>query len=683
MEQLGMFDEVNTLEEEKTDDSTLIDATVIDQMKDLIVYLNVAAKAYYSEGTEVMTNREYDEKYDLLRSLEEKTGVILSNSPTQRVGYEVLSELPKIAHPSRMLSLDKTKDVDQLIAFLGNQDGVMSWKLDGLTIVLTYVDGKLEQAVTRGNGEVGEVITQNARTFTNIPVVIPFKGEVVVRGEAVITYPDFEHINEGITDEGSKYKNPRNLCSGSVRQLDPSVTKKRFVRFYAFNLVSAEGLEFKFRTEQFDWLENQGFNVVERKKVTSDTIPETVKWFSEAISDNIIPSDGLVLSIDDIAFGKTLGVTAKYPKDSIAFKWQDEVKDTILKEIEWSASRTGLINPVAIFEPIELEGTTVSRASVHNISVMKDLKLKLEDQIMVYKANMIIPQIAENLTGEERGTFGIEIPKSCPVCGADTVIKNENGVETLFCPNEECPAKQIKGFSHFVSRDAMNIEGLSEMTLEKLVDKGIIKEFSDLFNVDSYKDEIIEMEGFGELSFTNLVNAINKARTAAPENFLYSLGIPNFGKANAKLISKHCQNKWEQISNLTVEELLTIDGIGDVMANDFVSFFKDESKRKIVSDLLNEVTLDESFTESGDLFKDVTFVITGSLNFYDNRDQLKDIIESLGGKVAGSVSNKTSYLINNDLLSTSGKNKKAKELNVPIISEETVKKWIDNGLIEL
>lgn len=678
-EQISMFEQIKDSSDvsSKDDNSVSITKEEREQMQNLIILLNQASLAYYQEAREIMPNKEYDRLYDMLLALEDKTGVIMAGSPTQNVGYEILSELPKEKHPSKMLSLDKTKDVDFLVSFAGNQECVMSWKLDGITIVLTYLDGKLLKAVTRGNGEVGEVVTNNAKFFRNIPTTIPFEGELVLRGEAVITYPDFEHINEGITDEGAKYKNPRNLCSGSIRQLDPSVTRDRYVRFYAFSLVSARNssdensqsdISFKTRTEQFDWLKNQGFDVVEHKTVDSKTIPDTVKWFSEAIVDNIIPSDGLVLSYNDIAYGKSLGVTAKFPKDSIAFKWQDEVQVTTLREIEWSASRTGLINPVAIFDSVELEGTTVSRASVHNISVMQELKLGIGDQITVYKANMIIPQISDNLSGSNN----IKIPKVCPVCGADTIINDENGVKTLMCPNPNCLAKQIKGFDHFVSRDAMNIEGLSEMTIEKLINKGLIKELSDLFHVDSFRDVFVEMEGFGEKSFENLKDAVNKARETTASRFLYSLGIPNIGKANAQLIAKYAKNNWEKIQNLTKDELVTIDGIGDIMADCYVKFFEDEDNKRIIADLLKEVHIDESFEETGSKLEGLTFVITGSLNNYSNRDELKKEIEAEGGHVAGSVSGSTSYLINNDLTSTSGKNKKAKELNIPIIDENEI-----------
>ena len=650
----------------------------IEQMQDLIVLLNQASRAYYQESREIMPNHEYDRLYDMLESLEKETGVTLSNSPTMRVGYEVLSNLPKEKHPQKMLSLDKTKDAEQLKNWLGDQEGVMSWKLDGLTIVLTYEGGSLVKAVTRGNGEIGEVITANARVFSNIPVTIPFKERLVLRGEAIITYPDFEKINETIADEGAKYKNPRNLCSGSVRQLNSAVTAQRHVRFYAFSLVSADGLEFAKRTQQFDWLASQGFAVVQHKTVTASDIEVTVKWFEGEIQDNINPSDGLVLSYNDIAYGQSLGTTAKFPRDSIAFKWRDEIKETTLKEIEWSASRTGLINPVAVFEPVELEGTTVSRASVHNISVMRELKLGIGDTIKVYKANMIIPQVAENLTGSNN----VEIPAECPVCGSHTQIHNENGVQTLMCPNPECLAKQIKSFTHFVSRDAMNIEGLSEMTIEKLIARGMIKELADLFHVEKYKEEIIEMEGFGEKSFDNLKKSIEKARNTTAERFLYSLGIPNIGTANARIIARHCRNSWQRVQNLSKEELMTIEGIGEVMADAFVGFFADEAKARIVEDLLKEVHIDERFEAAGTALAGITFVITGSLNHYENRDALKAEIERHGGKVAGSVSAKTGYLINNDLLSQSGKNKKAKELGIKIIDVETIMKWLRTGVTE-
>lgn len=652
-------------------------------MKEKIEILNRASKAYYQDAEEMMSNFEYDKLYDELVALEAETGITLAGSPTQNVGYEVLSDLPKERHPERMLSLDKTKDRQALPEWLGTQKGLLSWKLDGLTIVLTYEGGKLSKALTRGNGDVGEVITSNARVFANVPVEIPYKGRLVLRGEAVIRYSDFEKINAAIGDADAKYKNPRNLCSGSVRQLNNRITAERNVNFFAFSLVEAgedagDGDFAESRCAQMRWLSAQGFDVVEYREVTADTVVSAVEYFEEAVVGNDLPSDGLVLTLDDIEYSRSLGTTAKFPRDSIAFKWQDQVAETTLTEIEWSASRTGLINPVAIFEPVELEGTTVSRASVHNISVMRDLKLGLGDTITVYKANMIIPQIAENLTGSDT----IEVPEYCPVCGEKTSVKNDNGVETLHCTNGACLAKQIKRFTLFVSRDAMNIDGLSEATIEKLIAKGLIRELADLFAVEQYREEITAMEGFGEKSFENLLASIEKARDTTPERLLYSLGIPGIGVANAKVIIKACSRKWDKAMALTREELIEIDGIGEIMADAYVSHFDDELKRKEAEDVCAMVRLDETEEETADFLSGKTFVITGSLQHYENRDGLKAEIERAGGKVAGSVSAKTAYLINNDVQSTSGKNKKAKELGIPIIDEETIRNWLETGVIE-
>ena len=647
-------------------------------IKEKIELLNRAARAYYQDAEEIMTNFEYDKLYDELEALEKETGIVLGNSPTQRVGYEVLSELPKEAHPSRMLSLDKTKEREALAAWLGGQKGLLSWKLDGLTIVLTYENGSLIKALTRGNGEIGEVITSNARVFANVPVEIPYKGRLVLRGEAVIRYSDFEKINRSIEDAEARYKNPRNLCSGSVRQLNSQITAERNVNFFAFTLVEADVDFADSRLRQMEWLADQGFDVVEYRLVTADNVVEAVDWFESQIEGNDLPSDGLVLTFDDIAYSRSLGATAKFPRDSIAFKWRDQLAETTLKEIEWSASRTGLINPVAIFDPVELEGTTVSRASVHNISVMRDLKLGLGDRITVYKANMIIPQIAENLTGSD----SICVPDSCPVCGQKTAVRDDNGIQTLHCVNPDCLAKQIKGFTLFVSRNAMNIDGLSEATIEKLIAKGLIKELADLFRVEAYREEITEMEGFGEKSFENLKASIEKAKDTTPERLLYSLGIPGIGVANAKTIARAAHRKWDKIMALTREELVEIDGIGDVMADAFVSYFDDPLKRRIADDVRAVVRLDERSEETGQLFAGVTFVITGSLKHFGNRDALKAEIERAGGKVSGSVSSKTGYLVNNDLQSTSGKNKKAKELGIPIIDEDTIVKWLETGVIE-
>ncbi len=636
-------------------------------MREKVEILNKAAKSYYQENKEIMSNIEYDKLYDELLDLEKETGVTLSNSPTIHVGYELLSNLPKERHEKVMLSLDKTKDITTLKDWLGQKDGLLSWKLDGLTIVMTYLDGKLIKAVTRGNGEVGEVITNNAKVFTNIPLSIPYKGNVILRGEAVIRYSDFEKINNVIEDVASKYKNPRNLCSGSVRQLNNKITAERNVNFFAFSLVKADGVDFNnSRISQINWLKSQGFDVVEFKQVNNLNIEETVIWFEEHIIENDFPSDGLVLTYDDISYGESLGTTAKFPRDSIAFKWRDEIKETHLLEIEWSASRTGLINPIAIFEPVELEGTTVSRASVHNLSIMEGLELGIGDVINVYKANMIIPQISGNLTR----SGSVHVPEQCPVCGGKTSIKNENDVKVLYCINDDCLAKQIKLFTHFVSRDAMNIEGLSEATIEKLIAMGLIKELADIFRIDRYKEEIVKMEGFGEKSFNNLVSSVNKSRKTNTTRLLYSLGIPNVGLSNAKLISKRFKYNWDAIQSATYEDLIEIDGIGEIMADTYVKFFNNAKKKIIINDILKEVELEvveKSNVEQ--IFENINFVITGSVEQFKNRDEIKEIIEERGGKVTGSVSAKTNYLINNDNLSQSSKNKKAKELGISIITE--------------
>ncbi len=644
-------------------------------MKEKIEILNEANKAYYQEDREIMSNYEYDKQYDELKRLEEETKTVLSNSPTIRVGYELLSNLPKEKHEKVMLSLDKTKEVSTLKEWLGERIGVLSWKLDGLTIVLTYEDGKLTKAVTRGNGEIGEVITNNAKVFTNIPLNIAYKGSLVLRGEAVISYSDFNKINEQIPETEGKYKNPRNLCSGSVRQLNNKITAERNVRFYGFSLVKADVDFNNSRIEQLNWLRNQGFSVVEFNKVTSD-LENAVNWFEEHISENDLPSDGLVLTFDDIKYGESLGSTAKFPRDSIAFKWVDEIKETKLLEIEWSASRTGLINPIAIFEPVELEGTTVSRASVHNLSIMEDLELGIGDTINVYKANMIIPQVSDNLTRSKN----VEVPRSCPVCGSETVIKNDNDIKTLYCINDECLAKQIKSFTHFVNRDALNIEGLSEATIEKLIAKGLVKELADIFHIDKFKDIITKMEGFGEKSYNNLVNSVNKAKKTTASRLLYSFGIASIGLSNAKLISRKFNDDWEKIQNAKFEDLIEIGGIGEVMANNYVKFFQDEKKKVIVEDVLKEVEIESSNKVlSEQIFENYIFVITGSVEKFRNRDELKEVIEERGGKVTGSVTSKTNYLINNDNLSNSSKNKKAKELGIKIITEEQFVLWMNTG----
>lgn len=639
----------------------------LQRMKELVEKLDQAAKTYYQEDREIMSNQEYDSLYDQLEQLEKETGTVLTNSPTVRVGYEAVNELPKEEHPSPMLSLDKTKDREVLRGFIGNHKCLLSWKLDGLTIVLTYENGELVKAVTRGNGIVGEVITNNARVFKNIPLRIPYKGQLVLRGEAIITYSEFERINETIGDADAKYKNPRNLCSGSVRQLNNEITAKRNVRFYAFALVSAQDVDFSnSREQQFIWLKKQGFEVVEYKVVTSESLDEAMDYFSKAIVNNDFPSDGLVVTYDDIAYGESLGSTAKFPRNSFAFKWADEMRETRLVDMEWSPSRTGLINPVAIFEPVELEGTTVSRASVHNISIVKELQLGIGDTIKVYKANMIIPQIAENLTR----SGNLVIPDKCPVCGREARIRKENDVETLYCMNPDCVAKKIKSFSLFTSRDAMNIDGLSEATLEKFIAMGFIHNFGDIFEIGKYKDQIVEMEGFGQKSFDNLMVSLEKAKETTLAKVIYSLGITGIGLANAKVICKYFDDDIEKIRYAEEEEISSIEGIGPVIAGSLADYFKSAENNQKLDHLLSHLHLVHEETSAEQVFAGKTFVITGSVEHFSNRSEAKEFIEARGGKVTGSVTKKTDYLINNDKTSASSKNKKAQELGIPILSEE-------------
>lgn len=641
----------------------------IERINELVKKLNEAAKAYYQDAAEIMSNYEYDALYDELQALEKETGVVLASSPTVNVGYEVLTELPKERHEKPMLSLDKTKEVQALKEWIGSHKTMLSWKLDGLTIVLTYdEEGKLSKAVTRGNGEVGEVITNNAKVFKNVPLTIPHKGGVVLRGEAVITYSDFYKINEEIEDADAKYKNPRNLCSGSVRQLNNEITAKRNVNFFAFSLVKADGVDFENSHErQMLWLKSQGFDIVEYEMVTADTVEECVRKFASKIESNDFPSDGLVVVYDDIAYGESLGRTAKFPRNSMAFKWADEIRETTLKEIEWSPSRTGLINPVAIFEPVELEGTTVSRASVHNVSVLEGLELGIGDTIEVYKANMIIPQIAENKTRSGMA----ELPKQCPTCGGATEVRQIADAKALYCTNPECQAKKIKSFTLFVSRDALNIEGLSEATLEKFIAKGFIHEFADIFKLDRVSDQIMEMEGFGEKSCQNLLASVEKARNTTLPRLIYGLGIQNIGVANAKMLAKQYHGQLSELQAASAEELSAIDGIGEVIARSIEEYFENEKNQEILEHLMKEIVVEQpEENNEAQIFEGMNFVITGSVEHFANRNEVKALIEAKGGKVTGSVTGKTNYLINNDTTSNSSKNKKAKELNIPIISEE-------------
>lgn len=650
----------------------------IQRMKELSGILKEASRAYYAEDREIISNLEYDALYDELVKLEEETQMVLAGSATTTVGYEAVDELPKEAHESPMLSLDKTKDREVLRGFIGEHKTLLSWKMDGLTVVFTYNQGSLQKAVTRGNGVVGEVITNNARVFDNVPLKIPYQGELTLRGEAIITYSEFEKINSEIEDVDARYKNPRNLCSGSVRQLNNEITAKRHVCFYAFSLVKAEGVNFaNSRQQQMEWLKDQGFEVVEYRVVTSDTLDEAMEYFATQIEHNDFPSDGLVALYDDIAYGDSLGRTAKFPRNAFAFKWADEMAETTLEEIEWSPSRTGLINPVAIFTPVELEGSTVSRASVHNISIMRKLELGIGDRIKVYKANMIIPQIGENLTKS-----GVkDIPEICPACGGKTVIEKVNDVESLYCRNPECPAKAIKGFTLFVSRDAMNIDGLSKATLEKFIARGFIRDFGDIFEIDRYKDEIIQMEGFGEKSYENLIESLNRAKKTELPRVLYALGIPSIGVANAKMICKELGYDMEKIRHVSEEELAAIDGIGPVIAKSFVDYFKKEGRQEKLDHLLSHLELGEAPKQKEEqIFHGMNFVITGSVEHFSNRKEVKEEIEKRGGKVTGSVTSKTNYLINNDTQSSSSKNKKAKELGIPIISEETFIQMMEKGV---
>ena len=643
----------------------------LNRMKELIEILNNASRLYYQYSTPIMTDFEYDKLYDELEKLEKETNTILSNSPTQNVEPEAIDSLVKVEHPAPMLSLSKTKSISELASFLGNQEGLISWKLDGLTIVLTYKDGKLSSGVTRGNGIIGEVITENVKKFKNIPLTIPYKGTLVVRGEAVIKYSDFNKMNEELDDDSNQYKNPRNLCSGSVRQLDSKVTAKRNVNCIIFALIESEK-KFKLKSEEFEWLKSLGFDIVEYHKVTSNNLEEQVLYFKNKINEYDIPSDGLVLLYNDIEYGKQLGTTAKYPKNAIAFKWQDETAETKLIDVDWLVSRTGLINPVAVFEPVELEGTIVSRASLHNVSILQGLSLGIGDTILVYKANMIIPQIADNLTQSN----SLTIPNKCPVCNHEARIISSNDVKYLYCMNDFCPAKLVKRLSQFTSRNAMNIEGLSDAIINKLADEGLIKTYADIYNLKRYKNDIISFEGFGEKSYDNLINSIEKSRNVKLANFIFALGIPDIGLSRAKLICKNYSNDINKIRNLTFEELSKIDGIGEIIAKEWIDTFNNEDFIKELELLLKEVNFTDTSIDNNQPLKDLIFVITGSVNNFTNRDELVEYIETYGGKVVKAISNNVNYLINNDITSTSTKNTKAKELGIKIISENDLMSMI-------
>lgn len=638
----------------------------ITRMKELINILNKASELYYQKNTIMMTDYEYDHLYDELVELEKETNMTLSNSPTINVEPEISSSLKQVEHPSPMLSLAKTKKVSELENFLGDKEGLLSWKLDGLTIVLTYEDGKLISGVTRGTGIIGELVTENVKQFKNVPLTIPYKGRLVLRGEAIIKYSDFNRMNEELGDGSSQYKNPRNLCSGSVRQLDSSITAKRCVNCIIFALIESSTNISNLKSECFDWLKNQGFEVVEHYKVTKNTVKEQVLMFKEKVKEYDIPSDGLVITYDDIAYGNSLGTTAKFPKHSLAFKWKDETVATTLRKVDWLVSRTGLINPVAVFDPVELEGTIVSRASVHNVSILEGLKLGIGDTIMVYKANMIIPQIASNSTQ----SGNLEIPDRCPVCGSKASIISNSDVKYLYCMNDFCKAKLIKRLSLFVSRNAMNIDGISDMILNKLITEKIVNNYKDLYHLDRYKDKIIAFDGFGEKSYSNMINSIEKSRHVKLANFIYALGIPDIGFSRAKLICNHFNNDFNKISNLTYEELSNISGVGDVIAKEWIDTFSNPDFIEELKELKEEIDIPKASINSNKDLDGLTFVITGSLNKFTNRDTMIEFIEEHGGKVVTSISSKVNYLINNDITSTSTKNNKAKELGINIIDED-------------
>lgn len=636
----------------------------IARMKELIDLLNKASMLYYQKSTPMMTDYEYDKLYDELVSLEKETNMVFSNSPTINVEPTVSTELEKTTHPHPMLSLSKTKNPDDLVSFIGNKEGLLSWKLDGLTIVLTYENGKLVSGVTRGNGIIGEVVTENVKKFKNIPLSINYTGRLVLRGEAIIKYSDFEKMNVD-----SEYKNPRNLCSGSVRQLDSSVTAERNVNCIIFALIEASSELSNYKDKNFEWLRSLGFETVEYVKVDKNNLKDEVLNYKEKIKTYDIPSDGLVLTFNDIEYGNNLGSTAKYPKHSIAFKWQDETAKTILREVDWMASRTGLINPVAVFDPVELEGTIVSRASLHNISILRELKIGLNDEIEVYKANMIIPQIANNITCSNN----LVIPDKCPVCNHKTEIVTNNDITYLYCPNEFCFAKFMKRLSLFVSRNAMNIDGISEAILSRLINENMVKTYADLYNLSIYKDKIINFDGFGEKSYNNLIESIEKSRKVKLANFIYSLGIPDIGLSRAKLICSKFNNDIDVVSNLSYDKLSEIVGVGDVIAKEWIDTFKNPDFISEYNKIKKEIILIDNVNNKTTL-KDKTFVITGSVNNFKNRDELIEYIESLGGKVVKAISNNVDFLINNDITSTSSKNTKAKELGIKIISEDDLLK---------
>ena len=636
------------------------------RIRSLIDILNKANEAYYYHDNEIMSNKEYDDLYDQLIQLENESGIIYSDSPTQNLGEHIYSSLPKVKHESPMLSLDKTKDRDALREWLGNKEGVLSWKLDGLTVVLTYENGKLEKAVTRGNGAIGEEITENAKFFKNVPLRIPFKGKLILRGEAVISYHDFETIN---VEEQGRFKNPRNLASGSIRALDTNQVKKRKVQVIIFEVI--QGSEANLVTDKFTWISHLGFKPVDYEVVNADNILEKIQDFENRITSNNIPSDGLVLTFNDTAYGRSLGTTGKFPKHSMAFKWQDEVEETVLRSVEWNTSRTGLINPVAVFDPVYLEGTEVSRATLNNVSYIKDLQLGIGDTIEVYKSNMIIPTILSNKTKSNN----LIIPVVCPTCGMQARLIRSNNTEILQCMNLDCPARFLNKLIHFCSRDAMDIQGLSIKTLEFVIKQGWVNNFLDLYNLQNYERKWAMMRGFSTVSVRKYLAAIENSKKTESARFLYALGIPKIGRHQSQSLIQ-VYKSWDAFIQAVKSntDFSHIDGVGDCLNqnihNWYNGFYKQDQIEKLASLMIFE---DQEITTS-DILKGKTFCITGKLNMFANRSDLVKFIEQQGGKVSGSVSKNTDYLINNDKGSNSSKNKKAIELGVSIITESEFSK---------
>jgi len=656
----------------------------VERIRELIKRLNQYRDSYYNKSVSEISDHEYDNLFDELKKLEEETNIVMSNSPTHTVGYEVKSKLKKVKHSHPMLSLDKTKLIDDLKKFAGDKDCLLMCKMDGLTVLLTYENGELIQAETRGNGEEGEIITHNAIIFENIPLHIDYKGHLETEGEAIITYDDFEKINNNLPED-ERYKNPRNLVSGSVRQLDSNIAAQRHIKFIVWKVPEIEdGINsdnaFLFR---LIFAKDLGFDIVPFYSYSNNTSDkENCEYLIENLKEQSkikgYPIDGLVMTYNDISYGESLGKTGHHPKHSIAYKFYDDVYPTRLLDVEWTMGKTGTLTPTAVFEPVETEGTMVERASLHNLSIMKDLGIISKYQeIGVYKANMIIPQVdyakkVDNVTVEEE----IKIPKICPICGAKTQVVKDNDTEVLICTNPNCTGKLLGKLSHFVSKNAINIYGLSEQTLQKFVDLGWLNSFQDIYHLSEHKEEMYKLDGFGKKSVDKLLDSIEKSRNTSLDRFIYGLCIPMIGKTASKDIANHFNYDYETFRQYgIVTHYKGINGFGDSMNDSIHNYLRN-------SHMMVEMLADEfefakvEKTSSNINLLNKTFVITGSLNHYKNRDELVSVIEGLGGKVSGSVSSKTSYLINNYITSTSGKNKKANDLGIPIISEEEFIKMI-------